>query len=356
MRLLFTLGGKRRGYSPLSHRQRRVSPSLAFVGPLACVVVFLFAMNLTACASQPVQPDYAQADSWVEFPEAPTKVADTFFVLPTVSLKDRKPGNVNPADKRTVRLFEKTLSMEKGIVSDSTNVYAPLYRQATLGCYLDADGHANIDADLKEYGEIAYEDVHAAFVHYLESLNEDRPFILFGYSQGADLVLRLLADFGNNETFQRNFVVAYVIGTPVTRDYLQEHPSLSMAQAKDDTGVIVSYNAIDARAALPTGEELSINPLNWRTDATPAPPSQNLGYVVVNTDGITEQEQPAYCGACIDEKSGKLLVTDLAEDSLYNIDDGLFPKGDYHLYDLQLFYRNLQMNVRERLDSFASPG
>ncbi len=326
------------------------------VGLLVCVFTFLFVVNLTACTSKPAQPDYAQSSSWVEFPEEPTKVADTFFVLPTVSLKDTRPGNVNPTDKRTIRLFEKTFNMEKGIVSDSTNVYAPLYRQATLGCYLDADGRADAGADLGEYGEIAYEDVHAAFVHYLENLNKDRPFVLFGYSQGAELVLRLLDDFWDNDAFRQHFVVAYVIGAPITREYLRAHPSLVMAQTKDDTGVIVSYNAIDERASLPTGEELSINPLNWRADATPAPPSQNLGYVVVDTDGNTEREQPAYCGARIDEKSGKLLVTDLADDSLYNVDDGLFSKGDYHLYDLQLFYRNLQMNVRERLDSFASHG
>lgn len=31
-----------------------------------------------------------------------------------------------------------------------------------------------------------------------------------------------------------------------------------------------------------------------------------------------------------------------------------FAKGDYHMYDLNLFYRNLQKNVAARIESFCA--
>ena len=49
-----------------------------------------------------------------------------------------------------------------------------------------------------------------------------------------------------------------------------------------------------------------------------------------------------------------MIVTDIdGQDALYST-EGIFKTGDYHLYDLAFFYRNLQNNVKQRTESFFS--
>lgn len=46
----------------------------------------------------------------------------------------------------------------------------------------------------EQASNLAYSDVKAAFVHFIDSLNGNRPFIIASHSQGTRLALRLLAD------------------------------------------------------------------------------------------------------------------------------------------------------------------
>lgn len=304
-------------------------------------------------------PDYGNAASWVSFPDAPAHATDAFFILPTVNMKDTGQGNEDIYNERNASRFVKTFGMEKGIVSECTDVYAPYYRQATLGCYLGGDGRISLDWDRSaqgmEYRDIAYSDIRAAWLYYMENCNDGRPVVLFGFSQGAEMLLRLLAEFGAEPALSDRLVAAYAIGASVDAAFLSEHPWLRMAQGETDVGVIVSYNAADARAEKPAEKECAINPLNWKTDGTPASRAENLGYVVADVTGQITEEIPAYCGAYLDPDSGRLIVTEAENlDKLYEASSAIFPAGDYHMYDLNFFYRNLQKNVADRIDSFAS--
>ena len=329
---------------------------LAFICALALVVCML--LGLCGCGGQSQQLDYAKEELWVSAPKEANKAADAFFILPTVNMKNTEPGNDSLASGRDVARFEKTLIMEQGVVADSCNVFCPLYRQMSVGCYLDANGKVALSPTIgdnnKEYADIAYADVRDAFSCYLKNLNGGRPIVLFGYSQGAQMVLRLLADFKDDVRLKQRLVAAYVLGASVTEEYLAQNPELKMAQCADDTGVIVSFNAVDERCDLAgVGKELSINPLNWHADSLRATREQNLGYVRLDANGNIAEEVPAFCGAYIDDATGKLVVVDLQDgDALYNTDSQYFVKGDYHLYDLSLFYRNLQQNVEQRVDRF----
>ena len=331
------------------------------VPALVCAAVF--ALLLAACAARPTPTpdehlDYSRSELWVELPQDANKPADVFFVLPVVDLNNTTPGNENVFDPKTAGRFRKTLNMQKGIVSDFANVFAPLYRQQTLGCYLN--GKTTIStwtgsaSGSNSYAALAYQDVRDAFEDYLQNRNGGRPFVLFGFSQGAEMVHRLVADFGNNEAFVSRYVAAYAIGMPVSAEYVAQNPAVRMAQRADDTGVVISYNAADERASLEGIREVSINPLNWRTDPTPATRDQNLGFVLVDKDGNTTDERPQYCGAYIHKDTGRLVVSDMEDpNELYDASNAPFAKGDYHLLDLSLFYRNLQENVRVRISSFA---
>src|SRR5690606_9743155 len=105
--------------------------------------------------------------------------AAIFFVHPT-SYYSRSSWNA-PLDDRDAN-HRATLFMQ-GMASafgDAGEVWAPRYRQATLGAFLAEDrvtaGKA-IDA--------AYRDVEQAFDAFLEGIPANKPIILAGHSQGA---------------------------------------------------------------------------------------------------------------------------------------------------------------------------
>ena len=306
--------------------------------------------------------DYSDAANWVSLPGAeeladPSKKADVFMVLPTINMNKFKPGNTDPTNLREALRFTKTFNMEKGILDDAAAIYSPLYRQTTIGSFLGEDGlidFANVSDARRNYDDIAYADIRNAWLYYMENYSNGRPVVLFGYSQGGDMVKRLLEEFGDDSAFKEKLVAAYIIGSSVTEEDIAKYPQLSMARGEKDTGVIISFNAVDARMEMPDTKELSINPLNWKTDSTPAPAKKNLGMVTANTWGVETSETPAYCGAYIDSANGRLVVTDIeGQDELFGADNGVFRKGDYHTYDLNMFYRNLEKNVQTRIKEFC---
>ena len=96
---------------------------------------------------------------------------------------------------------------------------------------------------------------------------------------------------------------------------------------------------------------LAINPLNWKTDGTPAGKEENLGACFTNYDGEIETEIPELTGAYIDQERGALKVPDVSPED-YPAGLSIFQDGVYHLYDYQFFYRNLQENVGVRLAAY----
>ena len=141
-----------------------------------------------------------------------------------------------------------------------------------------------------------------------------------------------------------------------TEEELEEYPHLNAAQGEDDTGVIVSFNSeaeeITDSMMIPQGTKtIAINPLNWKTDSTPADKSLNLGACFTDYSGEIKEEIPELTGAYLDETRGALKVTDVTPEE-YPAGLDLFEDGIYHLYDYQFFYRNLQENVKTRLDAY----
>ena len=240
--------------------------------------------------------------------------------------------------------------MEKGIYDAESRFFAPYYRQAGLSVY-------ELPAEEREpYLALAYEDVRAAFDYYLEHYNEGRPIIVAGFSQGADMCLRLLKDRFADEEVNRLLVACYTIGWSITEEEIAEYPHLRFATGEDDTGVIISFNSeaesVTDSILIPEGTRtLAINPLNWRTDSIPAGKEANLGACFTNYSGDIVSEIPQLTGAYIVPVRGALKVTDVTPEE-YPPGLSIFPEGVYHLYDYQFFYRNLQQNVAVRLDAY----
>ena len=301
-----------------------------------------------ACSPKSDTVDYAQSENWAYYAVGEGKEADLFLICPTVDMGKDGEFNMSMEDTDTKESFVGALNMERGIYEDCATMYAPYYRQMTFPVY------SMTQEEMEPYLEIAYSDVAAAFEYYFKNCNNDRPIILAGFSQGSQLLLMLLEEYFDKPQYSEKLVAAYCIGWRITEEDIAMYPHLKMAQGEDDIGVIISFNSeaegVDESIVVPQGvKTLGINPLNWKTDSTPADKSLNVGACFTKYSGEIKKEIPELTGAYLDESRGTLRVTDVLPS---DYSSSLFPDGVYHLYDYQFFFRNLQENVAVRLESY----
>ena len=133
----------------------------------------------------------------------------------------------------------------------------------------------------------------------------------------------------------------------------EEYPQIVAATGETDTGSVVCFDCEDGSLTgtviIPEGvTTLSINPLNWMTDATPADRSLNLGAVM----STGAEPVPGLCGCYIGAR-GELVVTDVTP-AEYPPGLGFFPEGAYHLYDYMFFFENLRQNIAVRTEKWLT--
>ena len=313
----------------------------------------ILTFTLAGCGDSGGQSSlYAQADNWAYLETDKAADADVFFICPTVYAGGEDSCNMSMDDETTKGDFLGATNMEKGIYDQEARFFAPYYRQAGLNVYELPAG------EREAYLSLAYEDVRDAFTYYLEHYNEGRPIILAGFSQGADMSIRLMKDCFAEEAVNDLLVACYAIGWSITEEELAEYPHLRFAAGAEDTGVIIAFNseaeAVTDSLMIPAGTRtLAINPLNWKTDGTPARKEENLGACFTDYSGNIVTEIPQLTGAYLDPVRGALKVTDVTPEE-YPPVLSLFSDGVYHLYDYQFFYRNLQENVGVRLDAYLA--
>lgn len=272
---------------------------------------------------------------------------DTFFLAPTVTSGSVDKPMIDLTNPKDMSKFDGSIKMEKGLYDEDTRFFAPYYNQALLYVY-------SLERSEREvYFEQAYQDVKSAFSYYLDNYNNGNKIILAGFSQGADMCLRLLSDFISDDRFYNNFVVCYAIGALVTDEYLESNDRLVFAQSETDQKVIVSWNTedpntIESLFVYNNEKSNCINPLTWSTSYEVASKSLNKGAVFLNTYGEVTSEVNNFTGCYIDESRGVLKVTDVNKDD-YNSMKDLMGDGVFHLYDYQFFYENLKENVKVRI-------
>lgn len=296
---------------------------------------------------------YMKKENWACVNDGRAKKADVFFVTPTVYMGRDGGMNMSLQDEKTKESFLGAINMERGIYAEDCRFFAPYYRQASIKAY-----EINY-SDAQPYLDIAYKDVKEAFDFYMENYNDGRPVVLAGFSQGADMILRLTKDYYNSGGAYGDILVAsYVIGWRVTQEDLEEAPRMSLAYSAEDIGSVVSFNTEDPSVTqsviVPDDVySYSINPLSWSTDPQPVSREQNKGACFTDYSGAVTKEIPAFTGAYIDPVRGTLKVTDV-DPQEYPPGLDIFESGVYHLYDYQFFYRNLQENVGQRVDNFIA--
>lgn len=314
------------------------------------VIVFLTMMVTCAFNYDGKSDDsiYADMSNWSYYEADGEKPADLFIVCPTVDMGKAGNYHANMLDEKYRKSFTGALNMELGIYQDVCNVYAPYYRQVTFPTY-------SLEENLQEECiDLAYQDVSDAFAYYLEHCDNTRPLIIAGFSQGADMDIRLLEEYFADPGLAERLVAVYAIGWRVTDEELNMYPQLKMAEKEDDTGVIIAFNSeaetITESLMIPAGEKTyAINPLSWRTDSELADASLNQGACFTDYSGEITKEIPALTGCYLDAQRGALKVTNIDPEEYPGV---IFDDGIYHLYDYQFFYRNLQENVKVRLQAY----
>jgi hypothetical protein len=147
----------------------------------------------------------------------------------------------------------------------------------------------------------------------------------------------------NPEVYSR-MIAAYVIGFPITDEYLAINPHLKFAKDSVDLGVIISYNTEDPLMTVPNPVLYGlvgkvINPINWRTDQTIASKTEGLGSLIPQPPKFAWTEVPQYADAQCDTTKGVLICSTANQALISKIDTLIgFPAGVYHTFDIPFYY------------------
>lgn len=302
----------------------------------------------------PPAPDYSKPESWSALPDPSSADAvDVFYIHPTSYVGSRWNGPIDDAD-----LNAATDRVATGIQAPAFEsccaIYGPRYRQANGSAFYRSseDGDRAI--------AFAYEDVKRAFAAFNARRGAGRPFILAAHSQGAIHAERLLFEVIAGSALEKDFVAGYLIGGRLTYVGLKARaPNIHVCGTPNDIGCIAAWNARGPHFQ-PTRFEMvradkstrvCVNPLTWRDDEQPAPASENLGAVFLETEDRVPK--PAFADAQC--KDGVLVVSAIGEaprDLPSRILDRMLGEENYHPIEYQIFFENVRENAAARTTAF----
>lgn len=320
-------------------------------------------------------PDYAKPAAWLARPDlksdpsrwTPKGVVATgkpqvavFYVSPTTYL-DRSHWNGPLDDVQANGRLDLFARSQASVFNGVGQVWAPRYRQATLGAFLVPGDPRSIQAL-----DFAYADVARAFDAFLAAIPKDEPIILAGHSQGSMHLLRLMRDKVAGTPIAKRIVAVYAIGRPIS--ITADLPALGLpaCTAAGQAGCILTWQSF-AEPAEPrmvqnyfdqgpglTGAPrkgtamLCINPLTG-TPGSAAPASANRGALVPQASltgaDLTPGLVPARCAP-----SGLLLIGDAP----VGYGSYVLPGNNYHVFDYALFWANIRDDVAARLKTFLA--
>jgi hypothetical protein len=311
----------------------------------------------SAKADQPI------ASATAAEPATPKGDAAVFFVHPT-SYYSRSSWNAPLEDRDSDHRANLFVQGMASAFADAGEIWAPRYRQATLGAFLAEDrvtaGKA-IDS--------AYRDVEEAFDAFLAGIPKNKPIILAGHSQGALHLTTLLKNRIAGTPLAKRIVAAYVIGWPISLDTDIAGLGLPACQTPEQKGCVLGWATFadpadpemvttaydgtigfDGRPRAGT-RMLCTNPLTGIPD-TEALPAANLG-TLKPTEGFKSGSLIAgKIGAKCDDTRGFLMIgdADIAKD--YVVAGYVLPGNNYHVYDITLFWANVRADALRRLAAY----
>lgn len=305
------------------------------------------------------QPAYAGTQGAPAAEGQAVKPFAVFFVHPT-SYLSRSGWNAaisnggDPEAERIARIYLRGMASP---FNSATEIWAPRYRQATMGAFLTDQPEARQAIDA------AYADVREAFRFFLASVDPGTPIVLAGHSQGALHLKRLIAEEVNATPVAQRLVAAYIIGWPISLAHDLPAMGIPACAAASQTGCVISWSSfaepadpslvLEAYGSAPAldgkapGKDpiLCSNPLTGTPGGT-ADKAANLGTLVpeesMDKGSLVPAMVPARCAP-----SGILLIGAPPEMGAF-----VLPGNNYHVYDLPLFWANTKADVNRRADAW----
>lgn len=324
-------------------------------------------------------PDYVQVENWLNLPDTvPPGPAEwtpkgltedagrarsvaVFYIHPTTYLqRDRWNALIGHRESQDrAALFVRSQASAFNAVG---RIYAPRYRQAAFGAFLDTGENATKALDL------AYSDVARAFDRFLAQ-EPDAPIVLVGHSQGGLHLTRLLRErVAKDPALQRRIVAAYIGGWPVST--VTDVPAMGLPAClrPDQARCLLSWQSFSepANTDLITGvfegstgfngqkrrreDMLCVNPVTGSPE--PSTPAQSLGTLVPVDSALSDADLvPGAVGARCE---GGFLLISGADDKLPELGPYVLPGNNYHVYDYALFWGDIRRDFARRLAAFRS--
>lgn len=300
------------------------------------------------------EPETASEEG-AQTPETPRFAV--FFVHPT-SYFERTDWNAPLAHEESQK---RAKLMVRGLASafnQADEIWVPRYRQATFGAFLTDAPEAQRALDA------AYLDIAQAFDFFLDSIGDETAIVLAGHSQGSYMVTRLLNERVRGTPLQARIAMAYPIGWPISVTNDLPQLGLPACAAPGQGGCIIGWASFaepaepgqffKRYAATPgldgeirgSGPILCSNPLTG-TIGGEAEMALNLGTLVPNEDLTSGELVPGAVAARCDPDTGLLLIGDPPDLGQY-----VLPGNNYHVYDIPLFWKNLQQDVVTRVQAW----
>ena len=337
----------------------------------------------------PAPPDYTQRAHWSAWPDGASpaerlpagmtgtpqesRLADAFFLHPTTY--GGKENWVQPMDDEdAIRGPDMgTISRQASAFNGCCRVYAPRYRQSNIMGY----GQKILDQIMG----IGYEDVRAAFHHFIQEIGPDRPFILGSHSQGTFQLVRLVMEEIDGTPLMDRLVAVYAIGHSLGYALVDEgYQDIEICSTPTQTGCFISWDAHegDKTPSLWSDEEeetlwngsdytgfapsqrICVNPITWTTDGQPSAKDQHLGALGnwKRDSGGLETSLPALVSGTVsayceqDERSNWLFVNADRDPALKAQGIWSLFSRNLHGSDYSLFWANIRQNAIERTEAF----
>jgi hypothetical protein len=317
------------------------------------------------------QRDYSADGSWAALPERDdpyeaspisleaqhSEKVDVFFVHSTTYNK-KAHWNAPVGDKNAEERVQKySLKLQATIFEGIGDVFAPYYRQATIGAFFEKTGEG------PKAWDFAYPDVLAAFDNFIAERNQGRAFILAGHSQGALHLISLLKDRIGNSPLAKKMVAAYIIGWPISiEEDINSVRGIHPCKSAIDTNCVVSFQTFGPAgdvAYLPKYFEdtignsgksrggstmLCTDPLSWSIGGS-GDKSSHLGAALLDPKTKDfEPPIPNFTGTRCE--NGILYVTDMPGERWHKYGE------NFHIHDYNMFYMNLRENAAERVSAY----
>lgn len=332
---------------------------VSFFTVLACAPMHRLPTVRFDAASQGPAPDYKDTRYWCALPEIhdfadltplrdspesqDSAQVDVFYIHPTTfsrPIASRKHWNADLQNERINSHTDKwPIRHQAGVFNASGRVYAPRYRQMVLGGFYAKKDQEKADRDTAL--AFAYQDIRAAFIHYLDYYNQGRPIAIASHSQGTVHGIRLIREFFDGKQLQNQLVAAYLIGWPFFDTTFTSIPTCDSAP---HTGCVIGWNTWKENYIPRKWYDsflrgsVVVNPLSWHRDELPASEALHKGFLSPNFKKI---------------HAGKIHAG--VHDGLLWVNNPFapLPLKNFHVADYNLFWLDIRENFARRVAVFV---